>query len=145
MIPTCRHILQPITIPLPPHNNLFRTISKAIDVKVGEGKKYTLPQGSICLMPFCAMHRDPSIFENSDMFMPQCWESTTDEQKVAWISFSLGRRNCNGQLLANIKMELVLARLISEYDWNIVDEGHAKYSFTLKTIGTMLQATRISQ
>lgn len=116
----------------------LRTISK--DLVVGE---YTLPKGSICVMPLYAMHRDPEIFTDPDIFMPQRWEAPTKEQSAAFMPFALGRRNCKGQLLANIEMELIISRLISEYEWTVVDEGHAEYSITLKTIETMLQAKRI--
>lgn len=102
-----------------------------------------IPKKSIVLMPYFAIHRDSEVFNRPDEFLPQRWESPTSEMQSCWMGFALGRRNCKGQLLANIEMQLILSRLFGgDYEWSIVDPGHGEYSVTLKSIGTILKARK---
>ena len=102
-----------------------------------------IPKRSIALIPFLAIHRDGEIFENPDEFIPRRWESPTADMSKAWLAFGSGRRNCPGQALANIELCVMLAKLCSDYEWTIEDEGHVEYYVTLKTVDTTLKAKKI--
>ena len=104
---------------------------------------YNIPRGSVVLIPYYAIQRDAKVFARPDDFLPDRWTSPTPEMDAAWMAFALGRRNCKGQFLANMEMQVVLSRLFSEYMWDVVDEGKSEYAITLKTIGTILRAKRV--
>jgi cytochrome P450 len=75
--------------------------------------------------------------------VPKRWENPTPEMQQSWMGFSLGRRNCVGQVLANAELSVVLAKLCCDYEWSVVVEGKGEYSVTLKTIGTVLKAKKV--
>jgi cytochrome P450 len=105
---------------------------------------YIIPKGSVVLVPTYAIQRDSKVFSRPGEFVPDWWSSPTPEMDSAWMAFALGRRNCKGQFLANMEMQVILSRLFSEYEWDVVHEGHSEYSVTLKTVGTILRAKRVA-
>ena len=55
-----------------------------------------------------AIHRDPSIWEESTKFRPERFEGTFEEKGVKYLPFGLGRRACPG---ATMGLRLVLLAL----------------------------------
>ena len=105
--------------------------------------QYMIPKGSVALIPYYAIQRDAKVFSRPDDFLPDRWTSPTPAMDSAWMTFALGRRNCKGQYLANMEMQVVLSRLFSDYEWDVVHRGHSEYAVTLKTVGSILRAKRI--
>ncbi|KAL7577958.1 hypothetical protein ACA910_007582 [Epithemia clementina (nom. ined.)] len=126
---------------------------------------YVIPKGSVALMPFYCIQRNRNVYtEQPDEFCPHRWNEdpssvgnedhdnkndktsqskpNMEAMKQSWMSFSLGRRNCKGQLLALTELHMLLARLIVNYEWSVVEEGQVQYAVTLKTMGTKLQARK---
>ena len=106
-------------------------------------KPRRIPAGSICIMPFWVILRNHNIFPNPDEFQPSRWEHATEEQLQSFFPFAVGRRNCQGQALANAELVVVLERLVSHYEFHVVDEGRPEYFVTWKTVGTKLAVKRI--
>mmetsp|Transcript_29455 Transcript_29455/g.68162 ORF Transcript_29455/g.68162 Transcript_29455/m.68162 type:complete len:316 (+) Transcript_29455:1-948(+) len=113
-----------------------------VDTKLSDGT--VIPKDSIVVVPSYAMHRDAQIFKDPDRFLPRRWENATPEMNQAWLGFGTGRRNCQGQALANAELVTVLGILCRDFQWTLVKEGTEQCAVTLKTIGTMLRATRIA-
>ena len=105
--------------------------------------KYFMPKGSIIFMPFILLLRNPDIYgNNADAFVPSRWENATQDMTSAWLPFSLGKQNCIGQSLANAEMRCIVARICSEVDLKVENEGTVEYFLTLKPAGALLKASK---
>jgi cytochrome P450 len=133
----------------------FRCVPVAANITVRQvGREYTftraennrtirLAKGSIVFMPQYAANRDPDVYNEPDAFDPERWIHPTSAMKEGLYPFSLGSRNCIGQSLAKAELDSVLPRLLSTYDFELVEEGQLDYFLTLKFSGARLQATRV--
>jgi cytochrome P450 len=104
---------------------------------------FFIPKGSIVFMPAIAVLHNPKYFDRPLEFDPSRWQNPSDTMKRAFLPFSLGKRNCLGQSLANSEMQSILSRLCTHYNFELVDEGTVGMFITLKPIGVRLKATRI--
>mmetsp|Transcript_12121 Transcript_12121/g.28039 ORF Transcript_12121/g.28039 Transcript_12121/m.28039 type:complete len:100 (+) Transcript_12121:60-359(+) len=96
-------------------------------------------------MPVYCIHRDVSLFQDPDEFLPQRWaENPPQAMQSAWLSFGAGKRNCIGQNLALTEIRTILAALCRDYEWTIQDAGHQEFYVTLKTVNTMLRAQKVA-
>merc|ERR1712113_466723 len=105
-------------------------------------KKEILPKGSVVLMPFIMLLRDPGVFEKENCFCPSRWENPTKAMTDAFTPFSLGKQNCIGQSLAKAEIHYVIARICSQFDLFIEEEGSVDFFLTLKPIWVKLRATK---
>ncbi|KAL4861445.1 cytochrome P450 [Aspergillus spectabilis] len=76
-------------------STLPRVIQKPMQID-----KYLLPKGTVVGMQNYIHHRQPDVFANPDIYMPERWLKSTPEMEATLTPFSLGRRNCIGQNLA---------------------------------------------
>ena len=74
-------------------------------------------------MPPFAIFRDPRNFVKPDEFLPERWTSKPELvlNKNAFIPFSIGPYNCVGKTLANMKLQIVIARVVNEFDIRLPD------------------------
>ena len=117
----------------------IRTIGK--DLKTEGG--HILPKGSTCFMPMMLVLNNPDVYENPREYNPSRWEHPTREMIDCFIPFSLGKQNCIGQSLANAEMQMIIAKLCSEFTLSVEEEGDIDYFLTLKQIGTKLRAKKV--
>jgi len=103
-------------------------------------KKELLPKGSEVIIPFLLLFRDPDVFENANSFCPTRWENPSKTMTEAFNPFSLGKQNCIGQSLARAEMHYVVARICSEFNLVVEEEGSVDFFLTLKPIGVKLRA-----
>lgn len=97
-----------------------------------------IPKNSVINTSYFCIQRDEELFKNPDAFLPSRWENPTPEQTMSIMTFSVGRRSCQGQGLANIEMSLTLSRLISKYSFEIDEEGIEANVILFKPVGTRL-------
>jgi len=116
--------------------------SRIIGKDMMTSKKELLPKGSEVVVPFTLLFRNPDVFENADSFCPTRWENPSKTMTEAFNPFSLGKQNCIGQSLAKAEMHYVVARICSEFDLFVEEEGSADYFVTLKPVGTKLRAKK---
>jgi cytochrome P450 len=124
-----------ITAPL----GALRILPSALPI----GENIILPAKSMVFIATYAIQRDRDIFDQPDNFVPERWENPTPEMQQSWMGFSMGRRNCVGQALANAELSVVLAKLCCDYEWSVIVEGNGEFYVTLKTIGTVLKAKKV--
>ena len=74
--------------------------------------------------------------------MPQRWKNPSGDMLRSMLGFSAGKRNCQGQLVANVELMVILAELCSKYKFTVV-EGHVEYYVTLKPVGSLLQVSSV--
>ncbi|KAJ9607707.1 hypothetical protein H2200_007785 [Cladophialophora chaetospira] len=79
------------------------------------GEHY-IPQGVVVSTSAYATARDPTVFPNPHVFQPERWLKATPEMRNMSRPFSYGPRNCIGKHLADINMNITLARLYQLYD-----------------------------
>jgi len=105
--------------------------------------KELIPKGSICFCPFILLFRNPDIFPDPNVFNPRRWENPTRDQLDAFNPFSLGKQNCVGQSLAKAETQAIVARICSEFELQVEDEGDVDFFLTLKPVGARLRARKV--
>ncbi|KAG7571862.1 Cytochrome P450 superfamily [Arabidopsis suecica] len=83
---------------------------------------YDVPRGSMLLVNIWAMHRDPSIWEDPEMFKPERFENEKLNQKL--LSFGIGRRACPGVGLAHRLLSLALGSMVQCFEWQRIGEEY---------------------
>jgi cytochrome P450/NADPH-cytochrome P450 reductase len=101
-----------------------------------------VPSKAWCFVPFLVVQRNGDVYDDPDSFVPARWENPSEAALKAFLSFSAGRRGCQGQALANTELSVVLAQLCSRYEFSVEDEGEVQWCVTLKAVGTKLRAKR---
>lgn len=101
-----------------------------------------IPAKAVCFTPFTILHRDPNVYSNPGRFDPSRWEKPSDAALQSFLPFSCGRRNCQGQALANAEIGVILARLCANYQFTVTDPGTTEYYVTLKTVNSLLLARK---
>ncbi|CAN8276482.1 unnamed protein product [Cochlearia groenlandica] len=81
---------------------------------------YDVPRGTMLLTNVWAMHRDPKVWEDSEIFKPERFGEEGESEKL--MLFGMGRRACPGASLANRLVGLVLATLVQCFEWERVSE-----------------------
>ena len=87
--------------------------------------------------------RNHNIFYDADKFDPSRWENPTDEMQKAFLPFAVGKRNCQGQALANLELNTFVGRLLQSYRLEVVDEGEPHYMVSLRPKGSRLRLTKL--
>ncbi|EOA16499.1 hypothetical protein CARUB_v10004657mg [Capsella rubella] len=81
---------------------------------------YDMPRGTMLLTNAWAMHRDPGLWEEPEMFKPERFEKEGEAQKL--MPFGMGRRACPGAELGKRLVCLALGSLIQCFEWERVGE-----------------------
>ncbi|CAI9271567.1 unnamed protein product [Lactuca saligna] len=84
---------------------------------------FIVPKNSQILCNVWAMGRDPNIWSDPEMFMPERFLDVKVDyrgQDFKLIPFGAGRRMCPGLNLANRMLHIILGSLIHKLDWTVV-------------------------
>ncbi|CAA0842642.1 cytochrome P450- family 76- subfamily C-polypeptide 6 [Striga hermonthica] len=95
-----------------------------VDVEVND---YIVPKDAQILVNVWASGRDPNVWPNADVFMPERFlgrEVDYRGKDFELIPFGAGRRICPGLPLAHRMVHLMLATMVGGFEWRI--EGGAK-------------------
>ncbi|XP_059276088.1 probable (S)-N-methylcoclaurine 3'-hydroxylase isozyme 2 [Lycium ferocissimum] len=111
-------------------------------IKTCQVMSYTIPKDTQIFVNVWAIARDPSIWEEPEMFRPQRFLSFDMDFKgndFEFLPFGAGRRICPGLPMAAIKIPLVLASLVHFFDWELPHgkcpaelDMHEKFGVTLQ-------------
>ncbi|MEO0996635.1 MAG: cytochrome P450 [Pseudomonadota bacterium] len=75
-------------------------------------------KGAMIMVSPWTAHRNETLWRNADRFDPDRFEQAReDESRGVFMSFGLGPRVCVGAAFATIESALILARLLSRYDF----------------------------
>lgn len=113
----------------------------ARDIPVPDSK-LIVPAKSWCFSPYLVIQRNGDVYDDPDSFKPARWVDPSEEALKCFLSFSAGRRGCQGQALANTELSVTLAHLCSTYEFCVEDEGEVQWCVTLRAVGTKLRAKR---
>lgn len=85
------------------------------ECKVGD---FRVPQNTILLVNAWAIHRDPNVWPNPDVFEPERFQGFEGEYEgYRFIPFGVGRRACPGAALGMRIIGLTLGALIQCFEW----------------------------
>lgn len=77
-------------------------------------KNCIIPKNTIIFLSILKMHRNPIIWgKNADKFLPERFQH--EYEKLAYVPFSVGPRNCIGSKYAMISMKIMLCFLLTHY------------------------------
>ncbi|KAG8197710.1 hypothetical protein JTE90_001634 [Oedothorax gibbosus] len=93
--------------------NLLRYTTE--DTEVGG---YDVPAGYTTIANIHAVHNDPDYWDEPEIFKPERFLSADGKEVVkneCWIPFSMGKRACPGETLANVEVFLYATSLLQKF------------------------------
>ena len=132
-----------------------------------------IPRGNQVCVPGYAMHHDPEVYEAPDEFRPfrfsdmrkvtegngaaaedkeaaqasylsrarKQWATTTND----FLGFGHGRGACPGRFFAAAELKLMLAHLVLNYDFEIMEKRPRNMWFALNRVPPMEQTIRVKR
>jgi len=101
----------------PPSWGIFRQAK--VTSRLGDAR---IDRDDFLMCPQWTLHRDPRYFDAAKTFDPDRWAELDPSRIPAYFPFGAGPHACIGGQLALTEARLVLAALISKYDFD-VDDG----------------------
>lgn len=85
---------------------------------------YSVTEGSRVMCSIYLSHNDPKQWDDPGSFKPQRFDKTSGEKvpPLTYIPFGAGPRNCIGAVFARVEAKVVLARLLSEFNFELMDD-----------------------
>jgi len=100
----------------PPAWAVFREANA--ETRLGE---YRVGKGSAIIMPQWSIHRDRRYFERPETFDPDRWQEQDPNTTEAYFPFASGPHACIGRQFALSGATLTIARLLHEFEIDVVD------------------------
>ncbi|GMN56909.1 hypothetical protein TIFTF001_026025 [Ficus carica] len=101
---------------------IARQTSESLDVA-----GYNIPSKSTVFVNAWAIHRNPSLWDKPEEFLPERFENNPVDFKLwqdfQYIPFGLGRRGCPGLLFGLASTEYIIANLLYHFDWKLPDDN----------------------
>jgi len=118
-------VLQEVLRFLPPVGGGFRRI-----VKPCTYGGYQLPVGWNVTYRVGASHRNPDWFADPDRFDPDRFSPDRAEGKTPYrhIPFGAGMRECIGKDFARLEVEILMAKLLRDWDWALLPEQDLEFN-----------------
>lgn len=78
---------------------------------------YDVQRGTLVLVNAYAIHRDPTVWDDPEVFKPERFEKEVIKEGPKLMPFGLGRRACPGAGLAQRVVKLALGSMIQCFEW----------------------------
>ncbi|KAM8935317.1 cytochrome P450 4A11-like isoform 2-T2 [Lycaon pictus] len=96
----------------PPVPSVGRELSKPITFPDGR----SLPKGFLVLLSFYALHHNPNVWPNPEVFDPSRFAPGVSRHSHAFLPFSGGSRNCIGKHFAMKEMKVAVALTLLRFE-----------------------------
>nr|XP_004672229.2 cytochrome P450 4A11-like [Jaculus jaculus] len=96
----------------PPIPAIVKELSKPVIFPDGR----SLPKGIIVSLSFYALHHNPKVWPNPEVFDPFRFASGSDQHSHAFLPFSGGSRNCIGKQFAMNELKVALALTLLRFE-----------------------------
>ncbi|KOX68356.1 putative cytochrome P450 6a14 [Melipona quadrifasciata] len=98
--------------------------------------KVTIPRRLLVFIPVYAIHRDPDIYPNPDVFNPENFSEEAIEARhpMTYLPFGDGPRNCIGAHLALVQSKVGLIATLRNYKVDVCDKTMIPYEFDANTL-----------
>ncbi|CAK4630355.1 unnamed protein product, partial [Aphanomyces euteiches] len=118
-----------------------RTTLENDHVPMSDGSTVFIPKGTSVQVYMGAMHRNSKYWSNPNTFIPERFIEGTPEWNVDldlrggkphafyFNPFSMGSKNCIGQRFAMTEMQLIVATLVSKYDFTPTPKMDLRHEF----------------
>jgi len=86
---------------------------------------YLIKKDTTILMSPYIVHRHPDYWKNPEVFDPERWETEEVKQmdKFAYFPFAAGPRMCIGNSFALLEAEIILTRVIQQFDFSYIGKS----------------------
>ncbi len=93
-------------------------VSDRISLQDDAYKQYSYPKGTIVMMFYYGLHRDPQYWDHPESFIPDRFskENVGKDARKAYLPFAAGPRSCIGDNFAMVEMAIVLHAIIHSFD-----------------------------
>ncbi|RHY96698.1 hypothetical protein DYB37_005711 [Aphanomyces astaci] len=118
-----------------------RIAAQDMDVPMTDGSSIFVPKGtSVCVL-HAAMHRDPTYWSQPEAFVPERFIPGMAPFEIDlglrqgrshalhYMPFSIGAKNCIGQRFAMAELQVVVATLLSRYEFAITADADFSNTF----------------
>lgn len=94
------------------------------DYPVPGHPKYVIKKNMKILIPVGAMHRDPDLYPNPDVFNPDNFapENQAKRDCIEFLAFGEGPRNCIGMRFGQMQVRVGLAYLLKNFRFTVCDK-----------------------
>jgi cytochrome P450 len=75
-----------------------------------------VPEGSIVLLPYWLLHRNPRWWSRPEVFDPSRFLRGSEPERLTYLPFGVGRHVCIGAQLAMAEATLAIARVMAQFD-----------------------------
>lgn len=103
-----------------------------------EFRGYTIPKGTVVLPNLWSVHRDPTVWDDPDIFNPTRFLDNEGKllRKECFIPFGIGRRVCMGEQLAKMELFLTVTTLLQAFKFRLPEGAsppplHGRFGLTL--------------
>lgn len=117
----------------PPVGQLLRRVTKAYQVP---GTDIVLPKGLTVFIPIYAIHRDPEIYAEPNVFKPERFASDqmADQNYLQFLSFGHGPRNCIGLRFGLMQTRIGLMTILLKYQIEVCDQTIDSMEYSVNNI-----------
>ena len=131
-LPYLKQVVQESMRVRPPVWGIARKCSEAI-----EFGDYLIPSNSYLAIPIYVLHRHPDFWEQAERFDPDRFSPREQKNRhsYAYLPFAGGPRTCIGANMAMLETQLILSRLVQQYEITPV-KGHPVVPAAVVTLKT---------
>ncbi|XKL62374.1 hypothetical protein PGB90_002207 [Kerria lacca] len=91
-----------------------KSVSKR-ELFIFEGSGYVLPANTSANIFIYNLHRQEKYFSNPNEFIPERFENMDKSYQYTYIPFSVGVRNCIGQIFSLIEVKIAVSMIMLKY------------------------------
>ncbi|XP_076750387.1 putative cytochrome P450 6a14 [Xylocopa sonorina] len=100
------------------------------------GTKVSIPKGQPVFCPLFAIHRDPEIYPNPDVFDPERFneDNAKTRHPMHFLPFGDGPRNCIGARFAKIQSKVALIKVLNNFKVEVCEKTCKDYIIDKKAL-----------